>query len=217
MYRPAAWLRIALVVLIVAGTTVALIYRGALDAATIGDRVDDYVGVIPAAFVVAHLLASLTFVPRTVMAAVAGLLFGMWEGTLWAMTGAMAGALAGFWLARYVASDLVVVEDIPRLGPLLRRAEKDGWRLVLISRLIPVLPNSLVNYALGLTQLSSVAYIVGTALGVLPTTLIFVELGVTGRHALGGGEGWGEALMWNIALLAAAIALPWFIRRRHGS
>ena len=217
MYRPAAWLRILVVVLIVAGTTAALIYHGALDAATISDRVDDYAGVIPLAFVVAHSLASLTFVPRTVMAVVAGLLFGMWEGILWAMTGAMAGALTGFWLARYVAADLVVVEDIPRLGPLLRRAEKDGWRLVLISRLVPVLPHSLVNYALGLTQLSSIAYIVGTALGVLPTTLIFVDLGVTGRHALGGGQGWGEALMWNVALLAAALVLPWFFKRRHGN
>src|SRR5579875_3531113 len=95
----------------------------------------------------------LLFVPRTLLGIVAGLLFGIWWGILWATLGSLAGATAGFLIARYINSGLIDLEGDARIGPLLTRVEQGGWRVVAIVRLIPVLPHSLTNYALGLTRL----------------------------------------------------------------
>lgn len=213
MYRPSVWLRLALVGLLALGLVFAFVNRAAIDPHIISDHIDDYVLLMPAAFFVAHVAASLLFVPRTVMAVVAGMLFGLWWGSLWSLIGATAGAAAGFLLARYINSDLVVVEEVPRLGPLLIHAEAGGWRAVMAARLLPILPHALVNYGLGLTRLSFRAYLVGSVAGILPTTIVYVNLGASGRTALS-GAGWLEPMLWGLALLGASLIVPRLFLRR---
>jgi uncharacterized membrane protein YdjX (TVP38/TMEM64 family) len=213
MFRPPLWLRLLLLALLLAAIAAGVLFRDSLHSAWLVDVVEDYPAVMPLAFVVVHVCASLIFVPRSVMAVVAGAVFGIGWGALWSISGAMAGALAGFGIARFVNADLVSVERVPGIGPLVQRAAAGGWRLVMISRLIPVLPHALVNYVYGLSRLTVGQYALGSFLGMLPQTMAFAQLGHAGAAALT-GQVWLRSLLWAALLLAGSFLLPRFLPRR---
>jgi uncharacterized membrane protein YdjX (TVP38/TMEM64 family) len=146
-------------------------------------------------------------VPRTILAAAAGLLFGLWWGLLWATLGSVAGSVAGFLFARYVSAGLVDEARWPRFAPLLHAAERGGWRTVALIRLIPVLPNTPVNFALGVTSVSLANYTVGTALGQFPMTYVWTQVGASGNYALSGHQ-WIMPTLLSLALLAISMILP---------
>jgi uncharacterized membrane protein YdjX (TVP38/TMEM64 family) len=212
MYRLPAWLRAALLGVIVTGVVASVVLELTTDARVIGDFVDDFGPFIPVVFVAVHIAASLVFVPRSVMALVASMLFGFWAACLWAMVGSMAGAMVGFIFARYINGGLIVPENLKRIGPTLQRAEEGGWRAVALVRLLPVLPHALTNYVLGLTRLSIGGYALGSFVGMAPETYVFVNLAFSGRQALDGGT-WIEPLLWGLVFLALSLAVPKLLRR----
>jgi uncharacterized membrane protein YdjX (TVP38/TMEM64 family) len=216
MSKPNPILRLALILLLSIGLGFALFHRASLDGSNIRDALDDYGRLAPFVYVVAHVLASILFLPRIVMGVAAGLLFGLYWGSVWSLAGATAGALAGFLAARFINSGLLVIEELPRVGPLIRRVEADGWRAVFVARIIPVLPHSLVNYALGLTRISPTSYLVGSVLGMLPTAIVYVNLGATGRSALSGAADWVWQLSWGLGLLLLSFVAPRVLRLFSG-
>ncbi|HEX3974230.1 MAG TPA: VTT domain-containing protein, partial [Stellaceae bacterium] len=153
--------RFVIVVLLVAGIVAVWLNRAALDPNTIRAAIEAHPAIAPLLFLALHILASLLFIPRTVMGLVAGGVFDFWWGLVWAATGSVLGAIAGFLIARYVNSGMIDLESLPKLGPVLQRAEAGGWRAVTMLRLIPVIPHSFSNYALGLTRLSLGGYALG--------------------------------------------------------
>jgi len=199
--------RIIILVLIVAGMAVVLANRSVLDPAAIKTAIGG-APLAPLVFVAAHIVASLIFVPRTLLAVAAGLLWGPVVGFLWATVGSTLGAIAGFLLARYVNSGLVDPESVPRLGPLLIKAEAGGWRAVALVRLIPVIPHPVTNYGLGLTRLSLASYTLGTLVGQIPMTLAYVEFGTAGDHMLSKGANWIVPTLIGAAVLIASLLLP---------
>ena len=162
----------------------------------------------PLIFIAIHVAASLLFVPRTPLSIAAGLLFGLWWGTLWAALGAMAGSLAGFALARYVNAGWIRPERIPKLGELLARVERGGWRAVALIRLVPIMPHTPVNYAFGLSRLSLGSYMLGSLIGQLPITVFCVDIGAAGGQALTGSMNWVEPTLVGVAALALSLVLP---------
>jgi uncharacterized membrane protein YdjX (TVP38/TMEM64 family) len=168
----------------------------------------------PLAFIAVHLAASLVFVPRTLLAIVAGILFGTGWGIVWAELGSVAGAAAGFLLARYVSSGLIDFRRGTRVGSLLQRVEQGGWRAVALLRLIPVMPHSLANYGLGLTGLPLGAYAFGSLIGQLPLTVAYVEFGAAGERLLSGVAGWVEPTLMGLAALSLSLLSPAYFRRR---
>ena len=184
-------------------------WRAVLDPATITAAIDRY----PAArlgFLAVHIAASLLFIPRTLLAIVAGLLFGIGWGIVWAAAGSVAGAVAGFLVARYVNSGLI---DLRRLGPLADKVERGGWRAVAMLRLIPVIPHSLANYALGLTRLSLGPYALGSLLGQLAMTVAYVDLGAAGERLMLGGASWVGPTAIGLAALTVSMMIPAIVRR----
>ncbi|MFM8681996.1 MAG: TVP38/TMEM64 family protein [Alphaproteobacteria bacterium] len=207
MLRPPTWLRVLLLAILVAATAWSLFNREVLSASWLADLIDDHPGAMPAVFVVIHVGASLVFLPRGLMALAAGALFGTAWGCVLATLGTMAGALAGFLAARYVNANLLRAEQVPRVGHLLKRAESGGWRLVFVTRLVPVLPHSLVNYVYGLSAIPLRDFALGTLLGTIPQTVALVQLGEAGAMAASGGS-WLVSLAWGAGLLAASALLP---------
>lgn len=206
--------RIAALVLVAAGMALVIANRGALGPAEIKNAIGG-APLAPLIFVLGHIVASLIFVPRTLLAVVAGLLFGPVGGFVWATVGSTLGAISGFLLARYVNSGLIDPESVPKLGPLLLRAEAGGWRAVALLRLIPVIPHPVTNYGLGLTRLSLASYTVGTLVGQIPMTIAYVEFGTAGDHALATGANWLLPTLIGLAVLIASILLPKLAARRN--
>lgn len=171
----------------------------------------------PLGYLALHIVASLIFVPRLVLAIAAGVIFGLGWGTFWATLGGVLGGYAGFLLARLIGHALPGLDPGDRVASLLRRAERGGWRAVWMIRLLP-LPASAVNYAFGLTRIGWLAYGVGTGLGVLPSTIMAASLGAAGRHAIGGETGQLLVpLIVGIAGLGLSMLIPRlpFLRRRQ--
>ncbi len=199
--------RILVAGFVLLGVVFVATHRSVLNPADVRDAVGG-APLAPAIFVLGHVAASLLFVPRTLLAVVAGLLFGSAGGIAWATAGSTLGAVAGFILARYVNGGLIEPEKLPRLGPLLVKAEAGGWRAVAMIRLIPVIPHPITNYALGLTQLPLTSYTWGSMVGQLPMTLAYVEFGAAGNEALSGGANWLLPTLLGLAVLVASFLLP---------
>jgi uncharacterized membrane protein YdjX (TVP38/TMEM64 family) len=204
--------RTALVALILAVAGFAFAHRGALDAAAIAEALARYPAA-PLVFLLCHIVASLVFFPRTVLAVAAGVLWGIWWGTLWAALGSVLGAVAGFLLARVVNRGFVDLENLRRLGPVLLRAEGGGWRAVAMLRLVPIIPHSLSNYALGLTRLDLGAYAFGSLLGQLPMTIACVEFGAAGERIAAGRADWLVPTLIGVVVLGLSVLVPRLARR----
>jgi uncharacterized membrane protein YdjX (TVP38/TMEM64 family) len=168
---------IALLALLV-GVGAVVIYRSKIDPNAIGNLVANSPW-SPVVFVALQVAASLFFVPRTVMGIAAGLIFGLIWGLVWAVVGAMAGAAAGFGLIRWLGS-AGALDTSPAIGKLIEKAEQGGWRSVAIVRLIPGPPHSLANTLLALTNISWRNYLVGSFAGMMPMTLVQVDIGASG-------------------------------------
>lgn len=205
--------RALVLALLLAGVVVAWRHHAAFDPTAMAQWVAAHPAA-PFAFLALHIAASLIFIPRTVLAMAAGALFGPGWGLLLATLGSVLGAIAGFVLARYVNSGLIEPEAMPRLGPILRRAEHGGWRSVMALRLIPMLPHSLVNYALGLTRLPLGSYTLGSLLGQVPMTLAYVDLGAAGGKLWAGSAGWLAPTLIGAAALLLSLLLPKVARLR---
>jgi uncharacterized membrane protein YdjX (TVP38/TMEM64 family) len=214
--RSSTAIRILLIVLVAAGIVVAFALRGAFQPVALHDHIAEY-RFAPLVFVATMIATSLVFVPRTIFVVAGGLLFGLWWGLLWSTLGSTLGSVLCFVLARYVNAGLVDEATLPRLAPVLKAAERGGWRIVAFLRLVPILPNTPVNYALALTRVSLPAYTFGTLIGQMPTSFVWCEVGASGNTALSGGD-WVIPTLLALALLAVSLVLPRlaFLRRWAG-
>jgi uncharacterized membrane protein YdjX (TVP38/TMEM64 family) len=165
-------------------------------------------------FLLAHLVLTLMGVPGTVLAVTGGLVFGWVWGTILSVLGGTIGAVAAFCLARYCLHDWVAERfgAHPRLHWLRHAVQKRPVLFVLAVRFFPVSPFNVVNFLLGLTPVPLRAYAVGTGLGIIPGTILYTGLGVTGKTAIGEGA-MGPFLMIIFVLSLLAIA-PFLWRQR---
>ncbi len=174
----------ALVAVLLAGRQLAPLLPGlAARVATLGP-------LAPLGFVAAYALAAVAFVPGSVLSLAAGALFGLRLGVPVVFAGATLGGSIAFLLARTVARARVAraVASDPRFAALDRAIGADGRRMVFLLRLSPVVPFNLLNYALGLTTVRFVDYLVASV-GMLPGTVLYVYYGKVAGDvaALAGG------------------------------
>jgi uncharacterized membrane protein YdjX (TVP38/TMEM64 family) len=205
--------RAAVALLIAAGALALYVERGLIEPRSLLQLLSQH-DWAPLAFLAAHIAASLFFFPRTFMAISGGLLFGLWWGTALTMLGSMLGAAAGFAVGRYLHAGFKSSERFPRARALLQRIESGGWRTVMFFRLVPVMPHTPVNYAFGATRITWTAFLGGSLLGLLPSTILAVSIGATGGEALGGSANWLQPTLIGLAALAVSIILPRLLRRR---
>ncbi len=132
----------------------------------------------PVAFVAVYMVASPLLVPGTILTLLSGALFGFVHGVIYAFIGAMLGSIASFLLARYAVRPFVErrLRADERFKAVDRAAKSGGMRLVALLRLSPVLPYNILNYALGITGVTTKDYILGTA-AILPGTAMYVYYG----------------------------------------
>lgn len=122
------------------------------------------------------------FFPVAVLALAGGLLFGLWWGSLYTFIGAILNCTLMFFLARYVGRAQVEALIQKKLSPKWQQSiqnlnSRGGFLLLVVLRLIPAVPYNLINYAFGLTAMSWRTYIIGSAIGIIPGTLAFINIG----------------------------------------
>ncbi|HDP89456.1 MAG TPA: sulfurtransferase [Thioalkalivibrio sp.] len=205
--------RIALLLVLVAGIALAIVYRDAFDAAALEAWVDNAGAAGPVAFVLIYALATVLFLPGSVLTLAGGALFGPVLGTVLNLTGATLGAALAFLVSRHLASDWVARRTGGRLRQLIQGVESEGWRFVAFVRLVPLFPFNLLNYALGLTRIPFWHYVVASYVCMLPGAIAYTYLGYAGREAIAGGESLIQKILLGIALLAVVAFLPRLVAR----
>ncbi len=172
-------------------------------------------------FLGAHTLAAALGVPGTVLVVLGGALFGLLWGTLWSIIGATAGAVVAFWLARYLLHEWFERRFCrhPRFQGVFKRLdhtmENQALTCVLAVRFAPISPFNVVNFLFGLTNISVTPYAIGTLIGIIPGTMAYTWLGVTGVDALQGGQWWPVAIC--LSLLMGLSLMPFFAQKYRQS
>jgi uncharacterized membrane protein YdjX (TVP38/TMEM64 family) len=122
-------------------------------------------------------------VPGALLGLAGGAIFGIWAGFVITGIGILLGAVAAFELSRSVFRPLIVRALRGRLAVMDHLVAADGWRLVALLRLSPIMPFSIASYALGLSGVRLADYVIGT-LASLPLLLGYVVIGALGGLSL---------------------------------
>jgi uncharacterized membrane protein YdjX (TVP38/TMEM64 family)/rhodanese-related sulfurtransferase len=205
--------RLLLALALAAGIALAVIYREHLDTAALTAWIASAGWAGPLVFMGIYAIATVLFLPGSLLTLAGGALFGPLWGTLYNLAGATLGAGLAFLVARYLAADWVQARSGGILKRLVTGVEAEGWRFVAFTRLVPVFPFNLLNYALGLTRIPFPAYLLASATCMLPGALAYTWLGYAGREAAAGGEGLIQKGLIALALLAALAFLPRLVAR----
>lgn len=139
-------------------------------------------GWAPALYIGLFILLPAFFFPVAVLALAGGLLFGLWWGSVYTFIGAVLNCAMMFLLARYVGRSQVQRLVEQKLSPQWQRRlqmadGKEGFLLLIILRLIPAVPYNLINYTFGLTGISFSSYLLASAIGIIPGTFAFINIG----------------------------------------
>ncbi len=171
--------------------------------------------VAPLVYIGLYLVSTVFFLPGTPVTVLAGFVFGPLWGVLYASIASIISVSAAFLIARYVARDLVEswVKDNAQFRKIDAQVEEQGWRIVMLTRLVPIFPFNLQNYAYGLTSIRFSIYVLVSAIFMLPGTAVFVQLG--GAFVSGEGNIWKTLLYLGAAgvLLLLLSLLPKFLQK----
>lgn len=164
------------------------------------------------AFAGLYVVVTVVLGPASGLTLMAGLAYGLWGFPLVVLSATLAAAVA-FLLGRYVAHERVNrwIENKPRLLALNRAVSDEGWRVVGLMRLSPIIPYGLQNYLFSVTHVGFVPFILATLIGIMPATALYVYIG-----SLGQAIGRASTLQWvlGIAGLAATALVAWFVGKR---
>jgi uncharacterized membrane protein YdjX (TVP38/TMEM64 family) len=147
------WPRLAVALVLVAAVSWALANRQRFDPMTLEQTIRDLGLWAPLAYAGAYVAITILLLPGSLLGIIGGALFGPVWGTLYTLIAATVGATLAFLMARYLASDWIAAKTGGRLKQLIEGVEREGWRSVAVTRLVPLIPFNILNYALGLTRI----------------------------------------------------------------
>jgi uncharacterized membrane protein YdjX (TVP38/TMEM64 family) len=205
--------RLTLAVMLAAGVTTIIFFRDRLSFELLDNAIREAGLWGPLLFMMLYAIATVFFLPGSLLTLAGGALFGPLAGTFYNLTGATLGATLAFLVARYLASEWVARKAGARMKQVIIGVEDEGWRFVAFTRLVPLFPFFLLNYALGLTRIRITHYILATSIFMLPAAFAFTYVGYAGRELAQGGEGLIQKGLLALGLLAAIVFLPRFVRR----
>ncbi len=182
--------------------------------------IDGFGMIAPVVFIAVYTVAVVAFLPATPLTLLGGLVFGAVWGTLWTWIGATLGATLAFLLGRYAARGLVESwkENNERVRSLDEGVEKHGWRMLLITRLVPVFPFNLQNYAYGLTKIGLGTYVLFTALCIVPGVIVYT---FAGGSLAAAQEDLGKTFVYlgiaAVFFVVVSLIPNWIGKKRDGS
>lgn len=171
------------------------------------------------AFIVLYILATVAFLPGSILTLGAGVVFGVALGSLYVFIGATLGATAAFLVGRYLARGWVSKKIAGNLKFRIidEAVGREGFKIVLLTRLSPVFPFNLLNYAYGVTGVSLKDYVLAS-IGMIPGTIMYVYIGsLAGSIAtLGtGAQPPNPGVQWAIRIIGfmATVAVTVYVTR----
>ncbi|HBK63320.1 MAG TPA: TVP38/TMEM64 family protein, partial [Cyanobacteria bacterium UBA11166] len=171
------------------------------------------------AFIALYIIATVAFLPGSIVTLGAGVVFGVILGSVYVFIGATLGATAAFLVGRYLARGWVAgkIAGNDKFKAIDDAVGKEGFKIVLLTRLSPVFPFNLLNYAYGLTGVSLKDYFLGSV-GMIPGTVMYVYLGsLAGSLAMVGTDSQpsNPVVQWAIRIIGfiATVAVTIYVTK----
>jgi uncharacterized membrane protein YdjX (TVP38/TMEM64 family) len=217
------WLKLVIALGVVVVGVVLVWYFGLFDLFTMEnvDRLDAWFQSLgwwaPLIFVLVWIACCVFFLPGLPVTIVGGLVFGAFYGTIYSSIGSTLGATAAFLVGRYAARGLVegLIAKNKALQKIDDGVRKQGWRMLMITRLVPLFPFNAQNYVYGLTKISLPTYVLVSFLCMLPATVAFNFAAGSVRSG-----GFGKFFMY-LAIAAVFFVLlsliPAWIKKKYGT
>ena len=132
-------------------------------------------------FIFVYMIATVAFIPGSILTLGAGVVFGVVWGSLYVFIGATLGAIAAFLIGRYLARDWISqkIAGNQKFAAIDWAMSNDGFKIVLLTRLSPIFPFNFLNYAFGVTGVSLKDYAIASV-GMIPGTVMYVYIGSLG-------------------------------------
>ncbi len=173
----------------------------------------------PILYIAIYILGCLIFFPGSILTLSGAALFGFIKGAILVSISATLGATCAFLVGRHLARDWVAkkIQANEKFKAIDEAVAREGWKIVVLTRLSPVFPFNLQNYAYGLTQISLRDYFFATWFGMLPGTILYVYIGSLAGEVAQVGAG-GKARTpaeWALLIvgLMATVAVTFYITR----
>ncbi len=171
------------------------------------------------AFVLLYIVSTVAFLPGSALTLGGGFVFGPIQGSLLVFFGATIGATLAFLVGRYLARDWISkkIAGNQKFASIDRAVGKEGFKIVLLTRLSPVFPFNVLNYAMGLTSVSLKDYVLAS-IGMIPGTVAYVYLGslVSNLAEIGSGSApENPTITWTLRIvgLIATFAVTFYVTR----
>jgi uncharacterized membrane protein YdjX (TVP38/TMEM64 family) len=157
------------------------------------------------AFMLLYIVATVAFLPGSILTLGAGVVFGVILGSIYVFMGATLGATTAFLVGRYLARGWVAkkIAGNQSFKSIDEAVGKEGLKIVILTRLSPVFPFNLLNYAYGITNVSLKDYVIGS-LGMIPGTITYVYIGSLAGSLATLGTATNQAnptLQWAIRII----------------
>lgn len=183
-------------------------------------RVDNLGAIAPIAFILIYIIATVAFLPGSILTLGAGVVFGIVQGSIYVFIGATIGATLAFLVGRYLARGWISnkIAGNQKFSAIDRAVGQEGFKIVLLTRLSPIFPFNLLNYALGVTGVSLKDYVLASV-GMIPGTIMYVYIGsLAGSIATIGGETQPDAnpvAQWGIRIIGfvATVAVTLYVTK----
>ncbi len=165
--------------LVIAGALALLLVRGEASVVRFAQAARDTGAAGVAVFFLVYVVSTIALLPGAILTLAAGFAYGPFWGLALASPASVAGAIAAFLLGRTLLREWAsrTVAASPTARAIDSAVEREGFTLVLLLRLSPVFPFSVLNYALSLSRVRLGTYVAASFLGMLPGTALFVYLG----------------------------------------
>jgi len=172
------------------------------------------------AYVATYIVATVLVIPASILTLAAGFVFGLPLGVVLVSIGSVLGASAAFLVGRFFVREWVAkrIAGWPRFRALDRATRHDGFVIVLLTRLSPLVPFNLINYGLALTSVRFRDYFLASWIGMLPVTILYVYIGSVAKGvtelASGGAPSGMAGRVLLFVGLAATVLLTIIITRK---
>lgn len=174
-------LRLVLLLVLVAAIAASLLYLPVVTESMnkFLDTVKELGPWGPVLLAAVYVPACVFMIPGILLSLAAGSLFGPVVGTIAVSAGSVVGACAAFLIGRFLVRDWIEakVAANPRFRAIDQAVAENGFKIVLLTRLSPVFPFNLLNYAYGLTKVRFRDYLLASWIGMLPGTIMYVYIG----------------------------------------
>jgi len=183
------------------------------------DQVADHGIVGAGVYVLLYIVATVLMMPGSILTLGAGVIYGVVWGSLLVSVSSTLGATAAFLVGRYFARNWVSkkIEGNEKFKAIDTSVAKEGWKIVGLTRLSPIFPFNLLNYAYGLTKVSLRDYFFASWIGMIPGTIMYVYIGsLAGDLTRLGAESrtktMGEWILYIVGLLATVVVTVYVTR-----